>query len=429
MLNVIDTINSMANPFDLEQENLVHIVSGVVAPDAVKHDLLEAKAIGNNKFTSFFQEQVINEKPDLFKSIKKTNLKTFAFALKSVNTTTAKGKEISLKSSRNLFARLLLLAKSREVDLREVLSYSLGPYPLSLATVDGNLTKTAKATFMHMIEEMITTPCDVLPSQCAIVVDAMALLQCLSRIPPRFGDLSSLVLSKLVSLAKYHEATRVDFVADRYKEYSIKSTERSKRAAKGSIAVSIYGGNQPIPTKWKKFLSNGENKESLIRFIVDAWKNVKSSDLPNLTLYATRDDKCLKFHASSESSSNVETTIVPELKSDHEEADTRLLLHAKHASENGYRAVAIKSPDTDVFVMMAAMQSRITGDLFFLTGTQNKQRILPIRDLSSNMPSGISDSLIGFHAFTGKYATYSNLNGDILRTITRIFSGSHFHYF
>lgn len=411
----------MANPFDLEQENLVHIVSGVVAPDAVKHDLLEAKAIGENKFKSFVQEQVTNQTPDIFKSIKKTNLKTFAFALKPVNTTTAKGKEISLKSSRNLFARLLILAKSREVDLKEVLSYSLGPYPLSLATVDGNLAKTAKATFMHMLEEMITTPCDVLPPQCAIVVDAMALLQCLSRIPPRFGDLSSLILSQLVSLSKYHNATRVDFVADRYKEYSIKSTERNKRAAKGSIAVSIYGENQPIPTQWKRFLSNGHNKESLIRFVVDAWKNLKSSDLPSLTLYATRDDMCLKLHACSESSANVETTFVPELKSDHEEADTRLLLHAKHASENGYRAVAIKSPDTDVFVMMAAMQSNITSDLFFLTGKQNKERILPVRDLSSNMPSGISDTLIGFHAFTGKYATYSQFYGDILHMITRNF--------
>lgn len=79
MPNVIDTINSMANPFDLEQENLVHIVGGVVAPDAVKHDLLAAKAIGDNKFKGFVREQVTNQTRDIFKSIKETNLKTFAF--------------------------------------------------------------------------------------------------------------------------------------------------------------------------------------------------------------------------------------------------------------------------------------------------------------------------------------------------------------
>ena len=37
-------------------------------------------------------------------------------------------------------------------------------------------------------------------------------------------------------------------------------------------------------------------------------------------------------------------SIIPELESDHEEADSDLLLHAGHASDNGYDAVGIKSP-------------------------------------------------------------------------------------
>ena len=40
---------------------------------------------------------------------------------------------------------------------------------------------------------------------------------------------------------------------------------------------------------------------------------------------------------------------VPALNADHEEADTRMLLHAKHASQDGQRIV-IQSPDTDVLV-------------------------------------------------------------------------------
>lgn len=46
----------------------------------------------------------------------------------------------------------------------------------------------------------------------------------------------------------------------------------------------------------------------------------------------------------------VETTEVVELECDHEEADTRLLLHAKHASDHGFSVVVTKSPDTDVHV-------------------------------------------------------------------------------
>lgn len=50
----------------------------------------------------------------------------------------------------------------------------------------------------------------------------MALLQSLTSIPPTFGKLSSLVLSRLLSLVVYLKATRVDFVADQYPELSIK---------------------------------------------------------------------------------------------------------------------------------------------------------------------------------------------------------------
>ena len=46
------------------------------------------------------------------------------------------------------------------------------------------------------------------------------------------------------------------------------------------------------------------------------------------------------------------------LESNHEEADTRLLLHAKHAM-NTNDAVTIRSPDTDVFILCAAMRKRL----------------------------------------------------------------------
>ena len=34
----------------------------------------------------------------------------------------------------------------------------------------------------------------------------------------------------------------------------------------------------------------------------------------------------------------------------HEEADTRMVLHAKHAVDNNFEAVVINTPDTDVFI-------------------------------------------------------------------------------
>ena len=101
--------------------------------------------------------------------------------------------------------------------MKTVLSYPLGPYPLSLATVDGNPTKTMKANLMHMLEE-ISPDCvnHTLPRDNSIMVDAMALLQSLTKIPKTFGELAAQVLSRLLSLAKFNKSSRIDFVADQH---------------------------------------------------------------------------------------------------------------------------------------------------------------------------------------------------------------------
>ena len=68
----------------------------------------------------------------------------------------SKGKQINLKMNRDLFARLWLIAKSREVDIEVVLSYSLGTHPLSLATTSGSLLKTAKSKLFEILEGLFS---------------------------------------------------------------------------------------------------------------------------------------------------------------------------------------------------------------------------------------------------------------------------------
>ena len=98
---------------------------------------------------------------------------------------------------------------------------------------------------MHMLEE-ISPDCvtHTLSRDNAIMVDAMALLQSLTKIPKTFGELAAQVLLQLLSLAKFYKSSRIDFVADQYPEHSIKANERSRRAAQGSTLVTIYGKNQ-----------------------------------------------------------------------------------------------------------------------------------------------------------------------------------------
>ena len=58
----------------------------------------------------------------------------------------------------------------------------------------------------------------------AVIIDAMAMLQRLVRVPDRFGDLAEVVFAGILRQAG--NASRVDFVADQYPEISIKNKER-----------------------------------------------------------------------------------------------------------------------------------------------------------------------------------------------------------
>ena len=44
VVQIVDTVNSMVNPFDNEQDELIHITSGVVTTQNVQTDLQSANA-------------------------------------------------------------------------------------------------------------------------------------------------------------------------------------------------------------------------------------------------------------------------------------------------------------------------------------------------------------------------------------------------
>lgn len=91
----------------------------------------------------------------------------------------------------------------------------------------------------------------------------------------------------------------------------------------------------------------------------------------------------------------------------HEEADSRLLLHAAHASKDHKRLV-IQSPDTDVVVLCTAHFSEIgSQELWFRTGVKDKLRYIPIHKLAVDLGPTICDALLPFHALTGCDSTSS----------------------
>ena len=66
-----------------------------------------------------------------------------------------KGELVAMKNLKILFTKMLLIAKSRDLQMDNVLKYSLRPFPCSLATHEGDLVKTSKAKLLHAVEEEV----------------------------------------------------------------------------------------------------------------------------------------------------------------------------------------------------------------------------------------------------------------------------------
>ena len=100
----------------------------------------------------------------------------------------------------------------------------------------------------------------------------------------------------------------------------------------------------------------------------------------------------------------VRRIVVPELKSNQEEADTRIVLHAKHAGGN----CVIHSEDTDVLVLLLGHAHNL-GKCYLQKGKGSKRRIVSISKVANQLEKQLADgiakqeaceALMGLHALT-----------------------------
>ena len=118
--------------------------------------------------------------------------------------------------------------QSREIDMRNLMKYSLRKYPV---TSNGELVKTPKCKLMHELLHRANCNDDPPSNADALLLDNMAILQTLKDIPQTFGDLAEKVVRNRISSEKKARGNRVHFICDTYPPpISIKSiSEKTDR--------------------------------------------------------------------------------------------------------------------------------------------------------------------------------------------------------
>ena len=147
---VYDTITNWGNPFSsCESDGIHHLASGKSATQKLEDDLIGALEKGQDAMKSFIQTRIIKSDVPFYDPIPKMKLSSFSTL--SLSKVKIGGNEVIIKADRDLFARLIIIAQSRDLDLREVFSYSLGPVPWPLASGDGSLCKTVKLSLPKVL--------------------------------------------------------------------------------------------------------------------------------------------------------------------------------------------------------------------------------------------------------------------------------------
>jgi len=418
---------TMTDPFDTDEHpnRLINISSGMHASKDVENSLVDAVVIGTKMAQSFISKALNEGSSGNFHSpISRSTVKTFEEMTKKTKLKCRSGEIVNVHINPELvFRRALILANSRDdVTVEKVLSFPIGPIPTSLFHEDGTMRKSCKADICHQLEAEVSTKASLDPfdrSSTTLIRDGMATMQSLNVKTLRtFGDLAlHLIQSQIYCLEK---ASTVVDVYDRYDiQHSIKSAERQRRCqtAEATKVFQVIEGRL-IPD-WKKFLGVAANKQALLRFVGDYILQHHAEFLSSLSagdeLYMAgvfSDPIVVKKVCSTGISD------CSDLYSSHEEADTRIILHALHADKmfglKGTKGrIIIKSPDTDVLILAVHFFPTFqhTQELWFQTGsvtnTRDLRRFIPVHDICNTLNHVMCKVLPAAHALTGCDTTSS----------------------
>lgn len=397
---------AMSDPFQAHKEIIPvsNLATGVVLPAESSGQLLKAKELGEEKMRVFVNKRIHTNEVGFWEPLPKMNIKTFASLSKKAKAKSTDEKLVTVSADRNLFGRLLIVSRARDVNLREVLKYELSSVPCSLAYTDGSLRKTNKSVLLKVLEEQV----QVLPrlpieedQSTAYILDGMAVVQMLnSKGSTTFGELAKKYFDVISAQLGKKGCSRIDVVFDRYdKQESIKEAERARRGSSSSFEVRISGPTTPLPKKWLNYISNPINKTNLKIFLGSMWKDMAKAKLKP-------DEKLVLAGCFQDNNTSILITRDGELPlhhmvSDHEEADTRMILHAHDCASN-YNRIVVQSPDTDVIVLCVyAFHDIHCQQLWFRTGVKDKVRLIPIHYLVRSLEQDACRLLPAFHALTG----------------------------
>ena len=171
---------------------------------------------------------------------------------------------------------------------------------------------------------------------------------------------------------------------------SLKEATRKKRQRdQDPIYYRITDSTDISKASMKKLLSHTKTKHELTIY------------LANKAIEQIRRQRERRFIVSFGSECKATHKDVSHLASNHEEADTKIILHAVDATTDGATEIQIHSPDTDVFVLALRRYPQMCSKVSFVTGRGTHHKSIMLEPIVQALGEAKTAALPAFHAFSG----------------------------
>ena len=387
VLSLHSTIKNMGNPFLDDFAELVTLDSRNCMDDLAVNALCTLENIGASQYQEFVKTVLENCSSSIHDPIKKNSIAIFKQCRRKA--TSAQGKKVKmLQSNVALFGQLYISMQSRDGNLKEFFSHEIQSFPPSLSDYGRLHLPSSKSELLKCIPS--STQLEPLSFYDCRILDGAAIVHFLPIVgAATFSDYATNIFIPYLSM-QLQNTNRLDVVWDTYIPDSLKESTREKRGKGIRRKVSAQAN---IPGKWMDFLCDSKNKTELFSFLTD---HISKFTFPsNKQVYVTSGQSVLRMGSSNG---------MPNCN--HEEADTRMVVHVQHALQQGLQTIEIRTVDTDVIVILAGVFYELRKiqpqtDIRIAFGVGKNYRFISINAICSTLGEMRSQALPVFHALTG----------------------------
>jgi hypothetical protein len=414
--NMTNFIRDRGNPYVMKESTkyvqLKNFVTDIYADEEVAKSRVCFQQITTSAFKEYHRAVYIDKEVLPLDTIHKMILNPVDFLPDEKANEADKKNKFSDKYQRSAL-KTLLIANDKTGDIRKILKYDITTY--SYLFDRDYMTKPDKAQMVSELKELVTVDYatwsfqpKILGSQ-LVVIDFMSFIRSMIVSSDQanegrmvFGTFIEIFMNRVTSL--YDTSKMFHVIFDSYIEGSLKGSERNRRTGQGAIRMASIRENTPLPHQMKKFWKCETNKVMFQTFAQEKLKEIA----PLNNVHIVFSGKIYNGIKTSGEWIHRDGTLedIPELASDLEEADMRIIPHIQwHLNTFSFSETVVESNDTDVVVLLLYYMKdfKVSGlkKLWIHFGKGKTACYLPIHEMYNFLGPSYCKNLLKSHLGTG----------------------------